>query len=163
GANSAKGPMAERIRQALDKPITLKVQNGSLAEILGIIRQQAPGIPFHRVINDEEALPTLNLHFESTPLGALLQAVEDSLRIFGGAESVQFFVRDYGILATTRASAPSGAVSIHDFWKGPTDGHGRPHQESGSKGVAADGWTLPRGVEGSVKGVNPKGGQATIS
>ena len=150
-ANSAKGPMAERIRQALDKPITLKVQNGSLAEILGIIRQQAPGIPFHTVMGEEEMSRKLNLQFDSIPLGALLQAVEDSFQA-----TVWFFVRDYGILVTS-SDAPAGAVNIHNFWKGSIDGGGKLNPGWGSKSGASDGRKLPPEVEGIVKEVDEKG------
>jgi hypothetical protein len=149
-ASTAKGPMAERIRQALDKPITLKVQNGTLGETLGIIRQQAPTIPLHSVMGEDAMSQKLSLQFDSIPLGALLQAAEDS---FPG---LQFYVRDYGILVTT-SDAPADAVNVHNFWKGSTDGSGKLYPGWGGKGGTAGGRQLPPEVDGIVKEVDPNG------
>jgi hypothetical protein len=122
-ASARLGPMAERIRKALDTPVTAETTGAPLAEVLGAFERHAPGVTFR--ILDSNGLDLsntpINLRLNGrVPLGAALQAVQDSL----GAEQVGFVVRDYGILVAPKDRIPPGAVSVERFWKA---GHAQDH------------------------------------
>jgi hypothetical protein len=150
----ARNAIADKIRQALDKPITLRLHDKALDDVLQAIQAVAPGISFHKgiTITTEKA----NFTFEQIPLGAVLQALEDT---FTTTESgaVVLVVRDYGILVTTRNFVPVGATLLQDFWKG-TDSAGRPKSNpAGSSNRPAP------DVEGVIKAVDAKAGLVTLS
>jgi hypothetical protein len=154
---ATSGPIADRIRQALDKPISLKAQNKGLHDIVAMLRQAAPGIPFQVAVTENIAAPT-EIVFDSMALGAILQAVEDSFQAVAG-DSLRMYVRDYGILVTTVAMAPAGAVSVHEFWKGGRSGGGSSDPTKTGKGTVA----VPAGTEGTVTRIGPEAGLLTIT
>jgi hypothetical protein len=131
-----QGTMAERIRKALDTPVTIELKNKPLAAMLRHFQTQY-GLPF--VLPNAERLDeNLNLQLESQPLGAVLQAATD-------LSGVQFVVRDYGIFVCPPGQAvPPGAVRLHDFWKTKPAAEGKPEAGPGEN-------PPPKRVEGNVK------------
>jgi hypothetical protein len=152
-SQSTGGPLAEKIRSALDKPITIKIQDGGLAAVIAAITRLVPDVPFHTLTQADIGLKA-NLHFEQVALGAILQAVEDS---FPGPPGVRLVIRDYGILVTLDSIAPAGAVSVHDFWKGRTgEEKSRVGQATAKNPPAIE-------VEGVVKKADPQSGFIQIN
>jgi hypothetical protein len=158
----AKGPMAERIRQALDKPITLKVEKKKFNELLSILRREVPGVPFHAV-GDTDVLGEQSFDFDSIPLGAALQAIEDSVMDVGNipGNSLRFAVRDYGILVTTGRHWPAGAVRLHDFWKRKADA--ATGASLGQPPGSPERNPPAQAVEGTVKAVDTEAGLVTLT
>ncbi|HEY7426171.1 MAG TPA: TolC family protein [Gemmataceae bacterium] len=150
----ATGPLAERIRKALETPVAVNYKDVKFSEILKDLEKKAPGLPFH--IRDlpmkgqfgaaEDAKVTL--HFDmSLPIAAILQAIEDDT-------GAHFIVRDYGILVTT-GKLPPGALTVQEFLRQkPADvPRSRPNEGKNPP---------PQAIEGTVKAVDP-GGLMTIS
>jgi hypothetical protein len=114
-----EGSIADRMRKALDKPISIEVANKSLNEVLdkisdmldkGITFRIAPAKPrdgatvFH-------ATTLVSANFKNTPTGAVLQALNDTV------PALALVVRDYGVLVCEADSLPPDAVLLHRFWK----------------------------------------------
>ena len=151
----ARGAIADKIRLALDKPVTLRLRDKSLDDMLKAVQEVMPGIPFHVVFTD--TVPQkINFTFEQIPLGAVLQALEDTFPSTprGGLILV---VRDYGILVTGRVDVPARALPLQDFWKG-TDPTGKPKALNTRSSNSP-----PPNVEGVIKAVDAKTGLVTIS
>jgi hypothetical protein len=147
------GTMAEKIRKALDTPASVEFTKGTtLAEILENL-QDRYDVPF-RLLPGLEArkLPTDLRIKEKVPLGAVLQALEDT-------SPVRFVVRDYGILAGEEGQIPlpGGVMRVHDFWKGQKAVAAGGSEDSSAKNPP------PENVEGEVKEVDAKSGLMTIS
>ena len=105
-----QGTVAEKLRQALDAPVSLKFEGLSLGSVLkemaahgGVAIVPASGLPSD-LYNKGVTLDVNNL-----PRGACFQLLED-------LTGVQFGVREYGIVATD--NLPPGVMPLHDFWKG---------------------------------------------
>jgi hypothetical protein len=103
----AEGPMADKIRQALEKPITLKVSEVFIPEILSQLQKQT-GVTFKRFENSHPE-PKLNLEFAELSLRAALQYIEDS------EPGYHFVVREYGILFAPAEKLPPGALTVQEF------------------------------------------------
>jgi hypothetical protein len=103
------GPMAKRIRKALDSTVTLNYRNKPATEILTEVFKKAD-VPLHLRVKLEGNL-TLESK-EPLTLGAAVQMFQDFLDT-----PVRFVVRDYGILVVDARSLPSDAVLLHTFWK----------------------------------------------
>jgi hypothetical protein len=155
----APGSMAKRIGQALSKPITLKLQKSTLDEVLDAVRAQVPDVPFHSLY--DQAAQKRSFTLENLPLGACLEAIEDS---FAVGSNFQFIVRDYGILATS-FGAPRGGMPVQDFWKSPQIelAPGRVPTWFDKDKSHSESNIPPAGLEGTVKAVNAQAGIATIS
>jgi hypothetical protein len=135
------GPMADKIREALDKRVTLVGTYKDLPEILEKLQEQT-GVYFRL----DFRLVGLKIHpitadLKGVPLGVALEWLED------GLPGWRFVVRDYGILIAAQEQLPPSAVSLHDFWK-----RARP-----AKNPPAE------NVEGLVNKVDPQSGLVTIS
>jgi hypothetical protein len=116
-------PAAEKIRAALDKPITIEINKVSLATALAAITAKVPELPIHirsgGVMNEQATAS-----FKEVPVAVVLQWFEDVL------PNHQAYVRDYGVLyIPAEQRAPSGAVPLREFWKAGKDVPG------GRKGV----------------------------
>jgi hypothetical protein len=163
----AQGAMADKIRKALDALVTLDIQDKPLNEALKVIQVRTPGILFHTVLPGEQmARMKVNLHVEQLPLGAALQALEDSFpemrdQDFGGRGALRFAVREYGILVTTQGALPPGAILLHDFWKGHT-GKGSASGISTSD-QSAERRRPPENLEGTIKATDRQTGTVTVS
>jgi hypothetical protein len=105
---AVKGPVAQRIRAALDKPVKLaeKGQNLSLKEALDAFKKQAG---FDISVRGQLDV-AISSQGEELPIGAWLQMFQDES---GGT----FYVREYGLLLTDHSSAPPGAPTLMEFWK----------------------------------------------
>jgi hypothetical protein len=110
---AVKGPVAERLRTALDKPVKLgtKGEKISLAKAVEILKKDAG---FDVGVRAKE----LDLNFifitsdgEQLPVGAWFQLFADA------TPGSKFVVREYGLLLTPEASAPPNAPSVDEFWK----------------------------------------------
>jgi hypothetical protein len=105
-----EGGIADKVRKALDAPITLKFENKPLSDVLGEFKE-ATGVAFLDMLPQEVRAQKVSLGLsESVPTGAALQALSD-------LTGVQFAVREYGILVT-KGDLPSGAMPLQSFWKG---------------------------------------------
>jgi hypothetical protein len=109
----------EKIRKALDTPVTLDYQQMSAAEILKDLEKKVPGISFHVLLS---SLSPVDLHLDGTvPLGAALQLIEDMVTDYSGEPAVSkrcaFAIRDYGILFTAADRIPPGAIQLDDLLK----------------------------------------------
>jgi hypothetical protein len=107
----AKGPVADRLRKALDRPLTIEANDQPLSRILKSIRDDNPEvyIQLPRALNLEGKV---TVRLENIPLGAALQWLEDVLPGF------RVVVRDYGLLLAEKEALPPGALLLDEFWKG---------------------------------------------
>ncbi len=135
-----QGPLAERIRKALDQPVSLRVTEGSVADVLRLLGEQEPGLTV-KYVPRAGAGPKLTFEVKDLPLGAALQYLEDSLPDY------VIVIREYGLLLTVADRAPPGAVPLHDFWKKPR----------GQAAAGAGKNPPPQDVEGVVRSVNANG------
>ena len=150
----AAGPMSERIRKALDKPVTLnyRKKREKREEILRDLFDKAD-IPVHfrtgalgrtDLSGTKPPAEVELMAKEPLPLGAALQLYQDL-----ADDGVRFVVRDYGILVTDSQWVPPGAVLLHDFWKHkPVDPKKRDDSAKNPP---------PEHVEGLVKEVDKNG------
>lgn len=121
-----QGTVADRIRAALDTPVTVDYKDTPLAGVLKEFEKKYL-LTFATWYNDGPP-PNVNLHCDDLPLGAVLQAIGDQTR-------VGFVVRDYGILVFFNERPPDDAVSLHDFWKA-TRGAAKPAAPAAKPGGA---------------------------
>ncbi len=145
-----RGSMAEKIRKALDTPVTLNYRDTTIPEICKDFQNKMPGVPFLALIDlTSKGKADLYLSEPTTvPLGAALQAFQDK---FG----YRFGIREYGIVLA--ATLPGDAVPLLTFWKSA------PKDET--KGDAGGGQKNPppEGIEGQVKALDKESGLLTIS
>jgi hypothetical protein len=127
------GTMADKIRKALDTPVTFEVKE-NLREVLKELQRKAPGVTIQLSAPNLEQEP-VTLHVEELPLGAALQAIGD---MFAGSHSrnatedeirdspsLRIAIREYGILLIPEDRLPPGALLLEEFWKSST-GKERP-------------------------------------
>ena len=86
-----RGPVAERLRKALNQSLALDAPGRTLAEVLKMIRQQQPDLII-QVKDPAELNRKLNVTFTDLSLGAALQLLEDNL------PGQRMVVREYGLL-----------------------------------------------------------------
>jgi hypothetical protein len=118
GAKPAvQGPMAERIKKALDKPIKVDFPNLEAKSALESLLEKVGDVPYNIHLNNTELGEMINLKLgHEVPLGAAFQAYQDVC-----PPSVRFVVRDYGILVTDDKHVPPGATLLYDLWKSGQD------------------------------------------
>jgi hypothetical protein len=117
-----KGPLAEKLRKALDMPVKVDYQAKTLEVILKDLLGKFEGVPVvYKIVQNtpvERGLcEVVDLQLtEELSLGAAVQLLQDRLH-----PNLRILVRDYGLLVTelsTSEKLPPGAVTLHDFWKG---------------------------------------------
>jgi hypothetical protein len=140
-----QGPIADRLRRALDAPVSLRVTEGGVGDVLRLLREKEPALNI-KFVPSPVAPQKLTFELKDLPLGAALEYLEDSLPNYA------IVVREYGLLLTPADRVPPGAVSLHDFWK-----RGRGQTTTGVKNPPA------KDVEGVVKRVDANSGLVTIS
>jgi hypothetical protein len=132
---SVKGPIPDRIRTALDKPVTLaaKGEKVSFDKALEVFRKSAgldvpvrgalPLRPVHDPKNPNEMKSgpiEIVSEGEELPVGAWFQLFEDNA-VFpqrgGNMLRFRFYVREYGLLVSSSDAAPPDAPTLTDFWK----------------------------------------------
>jgi hypothetical protein len=107
-------PAADRVRAALNKPVTLELQRKKLPFALALIVSVAPDVPIHvKGDTDWENWDTVApATFKDVPLYAVLQWFEDVL------PHHRAYVRDYGVLyLSDDHRPPAGAVPLREFLK----------------------------------------------
>jgi hypothetical protein len=124
----ADKPAAERVRAALNKPVSLEIpKRGSLPALLALIVVAAPDLPIH-VKGDaswEEWANTAPARFKDVPLAVVLQWFEDVL------PHHRAYVRDYGVLyLSDDQRPPAGAVPLREFLRaGKAEAKDKPEKE----------------------------------
>ena len=104
-------PMMERVKKLLDQEVLFAAENEPVVDALrGLLTQTKSDIPL-RVLLPDGAQGAVTLKGRLT-VGAWIEAIEDS------EPNIRLFVRDYGLLLTTKDRRPEGAISVHDVWKG---------------------------------------------
>jgi len=106
---SKSGPMAERIRKALETPVKASYKNMKLLEVFKDLEKKAPGLSLRYGSNIENI--GVDMRFEEAlPVSAILQAFADDFHLL-------FVVRDYGILVVNlgQAKPPPGAMTVEEF------------------------------------------------
>jgi hypothetical protein len=117
-ASHVVGSVAEKLRKALDTPVSVEIKAKPPAAVVEWLADKVKGVSVQAVALPQEPV---TLQLRDVPLGAVLQALEDSFPYGGdasGSDGIRFLVREYGILVTTRRHAPPGAVGLVEFWKG---------------------------------------------
>lgn len=104
-----KGKVADKLREALDRHVSVNFEKAPLGDVLELLKAKAPGVAIQtkQMALDEKVTGEL----KDVPLGAVLEWLEDTL-------SARFVVREYGLLFAPSGILPPGALSVHDFWKG---------------------------------------------
>src|SRR5262249_18861703 len=131
----------------LDTPVPVNFENAPLAEVLEHLQDRIPGTSFRILDTKEQRLSEVpvNLRLKGEhPLGAVLQAIEDS---YPGL--MRFVIREYGILVADPAQIPQHALSVETFWKADRE----RWQPAGSLD----------GYQGEVTAVDAKSNLITIS
>jgi hypothetical protein len=123
---AVKGPVAERVRAALDKPVKLgeKGQFVNFQAALEAFQKAGIDIPFRQKVE----LDTITSEGETLPVGAWLQLFLDS------SPGMVMVVREYGVLVVKKEDAPPDATGVVDFWK----------QKSPAKEPKAESKTAPK-------------------
>lgn len=105
-----KGPVSDRLRAALDKPVSLGAKDAKVTweQAVEAFRKDAGlDVPVRAEV---KVGPVVSLG-ETLPVGAWLQLFAD------GTPGTRLLVREYGVLVTTKDLAPPDGVSVFDFWK----------------------------------------------
>ncbi len=136
---AVQGPLAERLRKALDEPVSLSVTEAGVSDVLRLLREKEPALNVKFVPG--LAPPKLTFELKDLSLGAALEYLEDSLPHY------TIVVREYGLLLTPTERVPPGAVPLHDFWK----------KARGQTAAGAEKNPPAQDVEGVVKKVDASG------
>jgi hypothetical protein len=149
----APGSMADKIRKALETPVTFKVAQQPLSDVLAAIEKAAPDVSFRVVDLKDRPIASLqvsNFRVQDLPVVAVLQGLEDT---FPG---LVFVVREYGILVTWSERLPPGAARVEAFWKAGKE-KPKPAEDAARKNPPLE------DVRGTILEVDSKSGLVTIS
>jgi hypothetical protein len=102
--------VADKLRQALDRRITVRLNRQKPASAIALLQKLAPGL----VIRVGMGIPAreIKADIQKQPLGAALQLLEDEV------PGLRVVVREYGLLIADKDYLPPGAVPLAEFWKG---------------------------------------------
>jgi hypothetical protein len=119
-ARTPRGPMADKLRSALDAPVKATIKDLPLSEAVTHVLGTANGVPFILNVGDKAKVSiSLSLQ-DQVPLGAALQALEDVV------PGLKCYVREYGVLIALDETAPPDGLPLVDFWhKKAADSRGR--------------------------------------
>jgi hypothetical protein len=107
------GTTLDKIRKALDTPVSVDYKDKDLTEILKDLERKVAGISFHNLVGGSG-----DLHLDgAAPLGAVLQLVEDTFTDPARGDRCAFAIREYGILFTRADRIPPGAILLDDLLK----------------------------------------------
>jgi hypothetical protein len=111
-ASPETGTIAQKLRKALETPVTLDYKDKSLAEIFEDLEKKVPGISFHAPAGRDIPMSLKGRY----PLKAALELIEDT---YGASEGTKwmkirftFVVRDYGLLFCPEDKIPPGALRL---------------------------------------------------
>lgn len=133
---AVKGPIPDRLRAALDKPVKLgaKGEKITFEKALEVFKKEA-GLdvpvrgtyPVRVTANPKNPTDFQNhpievvLEGEEMSVGAWFQLFEDNAVSAwsgrGASSRFRFYVREYGLLISSAADAPPDAPSLTEFWK----------------------------------------------
>lgn len=112
------GTIAQKLRKALETPVSLEYKDKSLAEILEDLQAKVQGIVFHAPAGKDNIMSLKGRY----PLEAALQLIEDSYNASEGTKWMKirftFVVRDYGLLFCPEDKIPPGALRLQTFLTG---------------------------------------------
>jgi hypothetical protein len=107
---SVKAPMLDRVKKLLDQEVEFAVDNVPVADALkDLLERAGSDIPLRILPASDQAVPIV-LKGKLT-IGAWMEAIEDS------DPNIRLVVRDYGLLLTTKAGVPDGALRVQELWK----------------------------------------------
>lgn len=111
-AAPVKGPVADTLRVALDKKVTLapKGQKVTLEQAIEVFKKDAGFDLPVRSAGGFRRVAEIVSGGEELPVGAWFQLFQDQ------CEGV-IYVRDYGLLCATKETAPPDAITLTAFWK----------------------------------------------
>ena len=132
--SGVKGPIPERIRTALDKPVKLgaKGEKVTFEKALEAFKEAGLDVPVRGTYpvrwsinpknpNEPQSQPIeIVSEGEELPVGAWFQLFEDHAVIAqrgSTAERFRFYVREYGLLISSTTTAPPDAPPLMEFWK----------------------------------------------
>jgi hypothetical protein len=154
---AAEGPAVDKIRKALERPVSVDLKDGTVKKLLGTVIEAAPDVhiqlpslterdPQKPFGSADARWPDtkVSVHLDNIPLAAVLQLAEDLM------PGYRFVVRDYGLLLTREDHLPPGAPLLHEFRKG------EPGAASAKNPPAEN-------VEGLIKQIDAKSGLVTIT
>ncbi len=106
---AVKGPIPDRIRAALDKPVKLaeKGEKVTFEQAVEAFKKAGLDVP----VRAEFKLGPIVSLGEEMPVVAWLQLFAD------GTPDIRIVVREYGLLVTRKDVAPPDAPSVVEFWK----------------------------------------------
>jgi hypothetical protein len=113
GSQPLAGTMLDKIRKALDTPVTAEYNAQSITQILNDLQKKVPDISFHILTNFNQPL-SLKMQGQM-PLRAALQLLEDTCSVMSTQERYSFAIREYGVLFTMDNRIPPGAIRLHDL------------------------------------------------
>lgn len=143
----AAGPMAEKLRKALQTPVKVDYKDMTFDAILNDLSKKVEGLSFRNLFERNSGnFPgyKMSLRFEEAlPVSAILQALSDETGCL-------FFVREYGIVATSDKHVPPRALTVEEFLRQkPAE---EPRRPSGSGKNPP-----PQAIEGQVKSLDASG------
>ncbi|MBN9118902.1 MAG: hypothetical protein J0I06_07045 [Planctomycetes bacterium] len=108
---AVKGPIPDRLRAALDKPVKLAEKGKYIPFQAAVEAFQKAGfdVPIRQKQKNELAIPTSD--GEELPIGAWFQLFLDE------TPGTVMVVREYGILVVEKANAPPDAPTVFEVWK----------------------------------------------
>jgi hypothetical protein len=121
---TTKGPLADKIRAALDKEVRFNYSNADLDEVIKGLQKET-GLTIQVVRSTGEQSGKMTFRLEGISFGAALQWLEDIL------PNSRVVIREYGLLITPKERVPPGAVLLNDFWKGA--GKDKPKEDGDKK------------------------------
>lgn len=109
-------PAAQRIREVLERKVTLQYKETPIREVLKEVRELMQGVHLQvspKVTSLEEKVTA---KLTNVPLAAVLQLLED---ILGDGQVV---IREYGVFLAPSSQIPPGAMRLADLWRQDTAG-----------------------------------------
>jgi len=111
-AAAVKSPMLDRVKKLLDQEVEYAVDNAPVPDALrSLLDGVKTDVPLRVLLPEGGGAGVVTLKGKLA-VGAWIEAIEDS------DPDVRLYVRDYGLLLTTKDRRPEGALSVHDLWKG---------------------------------------------
>jgi hypothetical protein len=162
-AHQATGPTADKIRKALETPITVNFKGDKLSDVLAVLEKKVPDLSFHDRYTDryKVGVPPVTVSFDKPlPAAAVLQAVEDLFALPGRENkdlNLCFVVRLYGVVAVARGELPPGAVTVEEFLRQKPAEARRTEAPGGQSWNAGMPWNPPDSAEGTVKTIDDHG------
>jgi hypothetical protein len=115
--STVEGPMSDKLRAALDKPIALKLEKAKLEDVLAYFQKVHPEIVILNKDPNGKLAADASIASE-LPFGAALQWLEDSMHDEHNLlTEYRIVVREYGLLIVRRDQLPPDAVLLQYFWK----------------------------------------------